>query len=202
MARPEAIARIQGKNVRVYGESDGAATGAVTAMAEDRRHAMWVAGANGLFRLDNDRWQRLGSAQGLPEVAATNVYVDSSDTLWVGTAAGLYWRPEPTDDKFQQIDPASDPVRALSLSEDATGRMWTSDPLVGFRTLGYRTTPATGVEAGRGYRLLHDRTDSLWVGTIGQGLWRVRHSVDPGQRHDREDDGALGTLERCGALDL
>ena len=176
-----AIARIQGRNVRVYGESDGAATGAVTAMAEDRRHAMWVAGANGLFRLDNDRWQRLGSTQGLPEVAATNVYIDSSDTLWVGTAAGLYWRPEPTDDKFQQLDPASDPVRALSLSEDATGRMWTSDPLIGFRTLGYRTTPATGAEAGRGYRLLHDRTDSLWVGTIGQGLWRVRHSADPGQ---------------------
>jgi signal transduction histidine kinase/ligand-binding sensor domain-containing protein len=174
------IARIQGKNVRVYGEPDGAATGAVTAIAEDRRHAIWVAGANGLFRLDNDRWQRLGSAQGLPEVAATNVYVDSSDTLWVGTAAGLFWRPEPTDDKFQQIDPASDPVRALSLSEDATGRMWTSDPLVGFRTLGYRTTQPSGVEAGRGYRLLHDRMDNLWVGTIGQGLWRITHSPDPG----------------------
>ena len=79
-----AVARIQGKNVRVYGEADGAATGAVTAMAEDRRHAMWIAGANGLFRLDHDRWERLGSLQGLPEVAATNVYVDSSDTLWVG----------------------------------------------------------------------------------------------------------------------
>jgi signal transduction histidine kinase len=173
------LARIQGKAVRVYSDSDGAATGAVTAMAEDRRHVMWIAGANGLFRLDNDRWQRLGSSQGLPEVAATNVYLDSSDTLWVGTAAGLYWRPEPTDDKFQQIDPASDPVRALSLSEDATGRMWTSDPLVGFRTLGYRTTQANGNEAGRGYRLLHDRTGSLWVGTIGQGLWRVRHAADP-----------------------
>jgi ligand-binding sensor domain-containing protein len=146
-------------------------------MAEDRRHAMWVAGGNGLFRLDHDQWQRLGPAQGLPEVAASNVYVDSSDTLWVGTAAGLYWRPEPTDDKFQQIDPTSDPVRALSLSEDASGRMWTSDPLIGFRTLGYRTLPANGAEAGRGYRLLHDRTDNLWVGTIGQGLWRVRHST-------------------------
>src|SRR5262249_61886702 len=115
------------------------------------RQWIWVASANGLFRLADNRGQRLGSAQGLTEVAATNVYVDSSDTLWVGTSAGLYWRPEPTDDKFQQIDPASDPVRALSLSEDSTGGMWTSDPLVGFRTLGYRTTPPSGAEAGRGY---------------------------------------------------
>jgi len=74
------IARIEGRNVRVYGEADGAPTGAVTAMAEDRRRRVWVAAANGLFRLDNDRWQRLGSAQGLPEAAVTNVYVDSSDT--------------------------------------------------------------------------------------------------------------------------
>jgi len=175
------IARIQGRDVRVYGAADGAATGAVTAIAEDRRRRVWVAAANGLFRLDSDRWQRLGSAQGLPEAAVTNVYVDSSDTLWVGTAAGLYWRPDPTDDKFQQIDPPSDPVRTVSLSEDASGRMWTSDPFIGFRTLGYRTTQTNGTEAGRGYRLLHDRSDNLWVGTIGQGLWRVTHSNDPGQ---------------------
>ena len=185
-----AIARVRGKSVQVYGAAEGAATGAVTALAEDRRHTIWVAGGNGLFRFENDQWQRIGSAQGLPEVAATNVYVDSSDTIWVGTAAGLYWRPEPTDDKFQQIDPASDQVRTLSLSEDATGRLWTSDPLVGFRALGYRTTPTTGPEAGRGYRLLHDRTGNLWVGTIGQGLWRVTHLADP----DRE------TIERTTVL--
>jgi signal transduction histidine kinase/ligand-binding sensor domain-containing protein len=173
------IARIQGKAVHMYGESEGAATGAVTAMVEDRAHTLWAAAAGGLFRLAGNRWQKLGPAQGLPEVAATNAYVDTSDTLWVGTAAGLYWRPETTEERFEQIDPASDPVRALSLSEDSTGRIWTSDPLVGFRTLGYRTRPENGVEAGRGYRLLHDRVGSLWVGTIGQGLWRVRHSADP-----------------------
>lgn len=170
------IARVDKKHARVFSD---VSIGPITAIVEDRARTMWAAGNNGLYHLDNDRWQRIGPDRGLPATPVTNAYVDTSGTLWIGAAAGLFWRPDPTEQKFQQIETAGDPLRALSLSEDSTGRIWTSDPLIGFRTLGDRTPPqlkSLGGEAGRGYRLLHDRNGNLWVGTIGQGLWRVRHS--------------------------
>src|SRR5262249_61018836 len=52
------VARIQGRNVRVYGESDGATNRAGTATAHDRRRRVWAAAANRLFRLDGVSWQR------------------------------------------------------------------------------------------------------------------------------------------------
>ena len=67
----------------------------------------------------------------------------------------------------------------LSLSQDA-GRAHLGRPIrCRFRALGDGPRCA-GSEAGRGYRLLHDRDGNLWVATIGQGLWRVTHSTSRG----------------------
>ena len=46
---------------------------------------------------------------------------------------------------------------------------------VGFRPLD--NVPSSSddpLRRGRGYAVLHDSQDNLWVGTLGQGLWRVR----------------------------
>jgi len=170
------VARVNGKTARVFRspETPDAPTGAVTALAEDRRHAIWAAGANGLFRFAAGRWQKLNAADGLPDAPINNVYADSTGRLWVGTAVGLFWRHEDTEQRFEQLEASTDPLRGLSLSEDASGRMWSSDPVVGFRPVGNRAAPQTAVESGRGYRVIHDRDGNLWVATIGQGLWRVR----------------------------
>ena len=48
-----------------------------------------------------------------------------------------------------------------------------TDRLTGFRVIGDRRGSQSG-ETGRGYRPLDDRRANLWVGTLGQGLWRVR----------------------------
>ena len=185
------IARVRGKVARIYNDAEASRIGGVTSIEEDRAHTVWVAGSGGLFRLKQDRWEKLGAANGLPEEGATSAYVDSSHTLWIGTSAGLYWRPEATEENFQEIEPSDDPVRVLSISEDLTGRIWMSDPLLGFRTVGYRPIPARNTEAGRGYRVLHDRVGNLWVATIGQGLWRVRHA---------DADPARATIEKTTVL--
>jgi signal transduction histidine kinase/ligand-binding sensor domain-containing protein len=171
------VARVSGKSARMFRspEMPVAPTGPITAIAEDRQHAIWAAGANGLFRFSADRWQKLGAADGLPDAPINNVYADLAGRLWVGTAVGLFWRREATEERFEQLETSSDPLRGLSLSEDASGRMWSSDPVVGFRPVGNRAAPQAAVESGRGYRVIHDREDNLWVATIGQGLWRVRN---------------------------
>ena len=173
------VTRITGKRVESFPAINGAETGSVISIVEDHANAIWVAAASGLFKFDGTGWQQLGTPQGLPDTGFTNAFVDSIGTVWVGTGNGWYWRPGATQDRFQQIEASNDAVRALSVSEDPTGRIWANDPVAGYRTLGDRVVPPRGVQAGRGYRLLHDRDGNLWVGTIGQGLWRIRNAGDP-----------------------
>jgi signal transduction histidine kinase len=174
------IARIAHRAATTF-TGPSAPTGSIASIVEDRAHTIWAAGASGLYHFAGDRWEKLGPEHGLPAAAITGAYVDSSGTLWIGTAAGLFWRPEATEERFQEIERSNDPLRGLSFSEDSTGRIWTNDPVVGYRKLGDESPPEGAGESGRGYRLLHDRDGNLWVGTIGQGLWRVRHPESPVQ---------------------
>ncbi len=168
-----AIAHLDGKAVRLHDKLAGGEIGLVAAFAEDRDRVLWAAAGSGLLRLNDDRWQRVGAPEGLPDVGATSLLAGPSGELWVGTAAGLYSRTDPGVLRFQQIEDALDPIRAFALSRDPSGALWTSDPLVGFRPL-TRPLPVRGGQAGRGYRLMHDRNGNLWVGTLGQGLWRIK----------------------------
>jgi signal transduction histidine kinase len=175
------VARIDGKTVHAFPQIEGSDTGVVVAIVEDRRHGIWIAATGGLFHYANDRWERLGESEGVPDSGFLNAYVDTTGTIWVGTENGFYWRPESDDQRFQQIEAATGLVRSLSISEDPKGRIWANDPVAGFRPLGERVTPH-GAQSGRGYRLLHDRDGNLWVATIGQGLWRVRNAGDPARQ--------------------
>jgi signal transduction histidine kinase/sugar lactone lactonase YvrE len=176
------VARIDNRTVTTYVNPQVAETmGAVTAVQLDATGALWASAASGLFRLDNDQWTRLGPKDGLPDDGPASAYIDRSGALWVSTPEGLFRRPQASSGAFTQIEPSSDPQRTLSFSEDTEGRVWATDPVVGFRPLAARVSLG-GADAGRGYRLLHDRDGNLWVATIGQGLWRAKAPVDPGAK--------------------
>ncbi len=94
-----------------------------------------------------------------------------------------------TASAFELVEPGI----ARETSEGADGTLWMTDPVHGARRQGARA-PVIGLD-GWGMRLLHDSRGNLWVGTTGQGLWRVR---DHGSRRaaDRARDHADGALER------
>src|SRR5262249_42325516 len=50
------ISSIRGNKVKTYGEKDGVAPGAVTALAQDRSGAIWVGTNGGLSRFRNGAW--------------------------------------------------------------------------------------------------------------------------------------------------
>jgi signal transduction histidine kinase len=173
------VARIDNRTVTTYVNPQGAeTTGAVSSVQLDSGGALWASAASGLYRLANDGWTRISAVDGLPDDGPASAFIDRAGALWVSTPEGLFRRPTPTEGPFQQVEPSIDPLRTLSLDEDAEGRIWATDPVAGFRLLnGPRS--ARGTDAGRGYRLLHDRDGNLWVATIGQGLWRVTHPAGP-----------------------
>ena len=147
----------------------------MTALAQDRRDTIWAAGTGGLFSFDGEQWRNLGTRQGFTPGTALSLFVGTTGALFVGTANGVFRLREDTE-RFDPVTTGRPEV--LGLSEDETGTIWTTDPVVGFAPLGEDVTTDRTRVPGRGSRVLHDGRGNLWVGTLGQGLWRVRPAAD------------------------
>ena len=121
-----------------------------------------------LYNWDGSRWRKVA----LPWKGRTglvrHLFASRAGTVWVGTRWGVFEQVG----KSTAFRLASD-EHVWGIDEDHNGQIWTTDVAAGFRQLGAPRAPAHSLEAA-GYRLLHDRQDTLWVGTFGDGLWRVR----------------------------
>ena len=171
------LARIDNRAVTSFVDASSPDfSGPVTSIIESPTGVVWVSATTGLHRFANSRWDRIGANDGLSGDGPVNGFVDTDGGLWASTPDGLFRRESADEGAFTLVERTADPLRTISLSQDRRGRVWATDGFVGFRALGagpvYR-----GHDAGRGYRLLHDRVGQLWVATIGQGLWRVDDSV-------------------------
>jgi signal transduction histidine kinase/ligand-binding sensor domain-containing protein len=182
------VSRVQGSEVWNYGEAEGLSPGVINTIVETPAGTIWAGGRSGLHRLEAGRWTS-GESMGLPGAPVFSAFVDARGRLFVATEAGLFAR-ESEGHRFKEVDvpeaPGSqgaysslgtngDAIRAVSV--DPKGRLWVTDPMLGFKALdGSRMLSPTG-EAGRGMRLLHDSAGNLWVGLGGQGVWRVKHEA-------------------------
>jgi len=164
---PGGVVRLFNGDIYTYRHDGGLADGAITMLAGQPDGSIWAGNRQGLYRLAGDRWEFSG--HGLPKSALYSMYVDRGGRQFVGSAEGLYMR-EPGRIEFEQSGPSQGPVRAVA--GDDRGRLWVTDRVRGFRQLDPpREAPS---ERGNGLSLLHDSNGNLWVGTGGQGLWRVR----------------------------
>jgi hypothetical protein len=65
------------------------------ALASDAAGHLWAVGANGLLQHDGTDWRHLGSADGLPTDALTDVEVDNAGRVWLLTADAVVVLLEP-----------------------------------------------------------------------------------------------------------
>ena len=166
-SNPASVGRIHDRKLQRY---DRGLEGleAVTALVEDARGAIWAIADWDLYSWDGARWNKVTLPWKDRAGQVRHVFASRNGTLWVGTRWGV----------FEQIA-ATTTFRLVSdehvwgLDEDRQGRIWTTDVAAGFRQLGASHRPNHSLEAA-GYRLMNDRQDVLWVGTFGDGLWRVR----------------------------
>jgi signal transduction histidine kinase/ligand-binding sensor domain-containing protein len=164
---PASVGRIRDGKLQRY---DAGLEGldAVTAVVEDGSGTAWAIVDWDLYRWNENKWQKVTLPWKSRAGQVRHVFASRSGTLWVGTRWGV----------FEQIAGtagfrlASD-EHVWGIDEDRQGRIWTTDVAAGFRQLGAPHAPAHALEAA-GFRLMHDRQDALWVGTFGDGLWRVR----------------------------
>jgi ligand-binding sensor domain-containing protein len=145
----------------------------VNHITEDRAGALWVAHDQGLYRLWNGRWEQVALPDAPAGVRVLDVHEDRAGAVWVAAASGLY--RQYAGGAFEKAPYSDGPARAIS--EDAAGRVWTTDEARGFRPAD--TSDRNSLFESRGMNLLHDRKGNLWVATIGQGLWQVPTARGP-----------------------
>jgi ligand-binding sensor domain-containing protein len=140
--------------------------GPVVNLSEDHNGTMWTVSNGTVRRLRGGRWEKVEFESGSRAASAVMVRAVGGH-VWIGGQIGLYkWIEE--RDSFQKVLD----IGALDVAQDASGRLWRTDFNHGFRSVS-GPQPAGGFE-GKGFRLLSDRRGNLWVGTIGEGLWRVQ----------------------------
>src|SRR5580658_9804974 len=84
-----APAPAQQYSFRYYGEEDGLTNLAVKVLFQDRTGYLWAGTENGVFRYDGHRFQRYGSAEGLPHEVVLSLGEAPDGSLLAGYRVGL-----------------------------------------------------------------------------------------------------------------
>ncbi|HEV8394219.1 MAG TPA: two-component regulator propeller domain-containing protein [Vicinamibacterales bacterium] len=137
----------------------------VTSLIEDHAGTVWAVSDSVLYRLRGGAWDVIRNGV-LDQAAVVSVREDARGSLWVGTRQGVFRTAD--GESFELVAEGI----ARETSESADGTLWMTDPAHGVRRRG-APAPLVGMD-GWGNRLLHDSRGNLWVGTTGQGLWRLR----------------------------
>ncbi|MBK8571862.1 MAG: hypothetical protein IPN91_04265 [Holophagaceae bacterium] len=163
---------------RTWRSEDGLLQDTVVALLESRDGFLWIGTEAGLVRFDGaafDHYSRLS----LPRFEHNDIQclAEGSDgAIWIGTSEpGLYrfHRGE-----IRTLGPAEglpdQPIRRLL--RDRSGRLWAAPaegPLLRFDGTRFQAVPSDAASL-RIRVLTEDAEGTLWVGTAGSGLWRLR----------------------------
>ncbi len=179
------------KNIRFENITvkNGLPGGQLYAAAQDRQGFMWFASDNGLIQYDGYSYKLIRNIPGRPDSLLSNrvvsVYIDSEETLWVGTVEGLS-RYDPDRQSFTHFrhDPGNPEslgsAEVQSIVEDQQGVLWlghwplhNGTPTVSaldrqtgiFTRFHHIPDDPNTLPAGVVTKLLVDRSGVLWVGT-------------------------------------
>lgn len=152
----------------------GAPAGVVFGLAQDRAHAVWAAAEDGLARLADGAWRRIGRAQGFDDAGARAVLLDRAGVLWVAGDTRLYYLPAGAR-RFVDSGLALDGAGQLAQAPD--GAIWLTERLSGklhriVLAAGAVSFDSTRLEAPAA-SLAFDAAGALWLGTAGRGLLQV-----------------------------
>lgn len=177
-AQSAAVSRVHNGTVTNFSHEEGMPLNSVLALARAGDGSIWAGGHGGVARFDGAQWSRIPFDQQPEQPTVETLYVDRSGAMWAATSEGLFRRStEPGTSWVLAADLQLVPALAES------GGMIVSDPRRGARPLAHRPFPDLRDGASTsdivGWRLLVDSRGDLWIGTLGQGLWRL-HSPDGG----------------------
>ncbi|MBD3222959.1 hypothetical protein GF314_17150, partial [bacterium] len=170
------LARLEGPSFQLV-DGDHAVLGSeVRALMEDADGRVWVATRGGLAIASEGTWRHLDEGPWLNPEGVLGLAPHRSGGVWVATAVGLY-RSDGTSLQPVPISGAEYPAGMIwSITAGPDGVLWIAAESRGFYRLhDGRLEP---VEHGGvpidAIHAFEDAAGSLWVGTFGSGLRRLR----------------------------
>ena len=165
------LVRYMGGVFRNYGANEGLTNGFVRAIFEDGHKTLWVGTDRGFFRGDGDRFVRLDNTPEVPLASVVGIGEDDAGRIWVATGSGLL---SVADNKLARVhsDCSGVPVRTLHASRN--GFLWAIGPTGASRMRNGCVAPDRSLPAVSMRSLIEDSDGDLWIGTMGQGLIRLR----------------------------
>jgi len=172
--RNAGAALLKSEHVTTYAEPPEMAQATVRKLALAQDGTVWAATSNGLFRLEKERWLRIGKDWGFASPRAQAAFVDRSGTLWVAGDDTIVFLPRGqtrfllTGEHIVEVD---------QIAQGPDGKVWMAETthsvrkiIVHDRDAIHRQPEITvGSDA-----ILFDDSGSLWIGTVGDGVGRLR----------------------------
>jgi signal transduction histidine kinase/streptogramin lyase len=179
----------------IPGDANRLGDNVVLAIHQDRGGMLWIGTRRGLDRLDRSQgqWRHYRhdpeDPRSLSHDRVWSIFEDSSRRLWVGTQTSLD-RYDPQNDQFVHYQiPSSESLydgAIHSILEDRSGTLWVAsnsglrrfEPETGqFDIAVHLATSPSWKLIRRGYNwraaTLLDADGALWLGTAGDGLYRL-----------------------------
>ena len=176
-----------------YGELTRGAN--LTALLEDRSGDLWVGTeTHGLLRIGKKGLKRYGAPEGIRSMVRV-IVEDRAGTIWVGARDGLH---RLAGSAFELFSPTNGLVNVIV--EGAGGSLWVGTTAGLLRTEGSALVLAS-LRAWSGQAdvtaLRLDPDGTLWVGTIGEGLWRLRKGREDGftRHHGLHENNVFSILD-------
>ena len=169
------LAQMKDHRQKVLTSGDGLASNTIHSLAGGAKGSLWVGTDKGLSLLMRGRWARtLTVRSGLPSNRIDSLYRARSGDLWVGTTRGL---AIVRDGQVLRLGGAEDGSPIVSLDGDAEGHIYAAAAGVGvlvFDASSARELAARRIAIRDAVSLYHDG-DTLWIGTLGGGLYLADH---------------------------
>jgi len=159
---------------QAFGPKQGLTNEFVSSILEDRRGTVWVTTSRGLFRRDGLRFVRVDESLHLPNIAFFRLVEGRDGRLFTCGPSGLF---VVEDGKLSRHDAKVEGDSVYRLAEARDGSLWLGTNH-GLRIIGskqYLNRPFLTSVIGA---ILEDHAGNIWLGTEGDGLFRVRGSED------------------------
>jgi ligand-binding sensor domain-containing protein/signal transduction histidine kinase len=173
------VSKLQGGNLKNYTSKNGLCEGFVMALIEDHRGRLWVGSAgskaSGLSVIQHDSVRTIDGNQ-LPSPNVLSLFEDRKNSIWIGTSKGLC--RSSLDGEAACVPEIRSTVSSIAAESDGDLLIADSGARTLFRYSDGRLTPvvrSVGDASLSPMVLLRDRDDAVWLGTLGQGLLRLRN---------------------------
>jgi signal transduction histidine kinase/ligand-binding sensor domain-containing protein len=172
----EGLARFDGYEFIVY-RKDGSnlPSNSITALATGSDGSLWIGTPNGLSHYAGNHFHNYSTADGLPDNAIADLFVDHAGEVWI-VAGGAVARFDGT--RIRLVAPSQEiSVSPRAVCEDRHHVIWVAGSKGLARLVGQAFVPATDVKRAEGLlitRLAADGDDNLWLAS-GAGLMKYGH---------------------------